>query len=66
MRHLTQVDMNIRTIEGMKSALRERAQNTPPGEWVVGFLYDDTKIEEGRPLNRRLTSTRPSPTTRCR
>ena len=53
MRHLTQVDMNIRTIEGMKSALRERAQNTPPGEWVVGFLYDDTKIEEGRPLNRR-------------
>ena len=52
MRHLTQVDMNIRTIEGMKSALRERAQNTPPGEWVVGFLYDDTKIEEGRPLNR--------------
>ncbi|MDE2662460.1 MAG: amidohydrolase [Gemmatimonadota bacterium] len=53
MRHLTEVDMNIRTIEGMKSALRERAQNTPPGEWVVGFLYDDTKIEEGRPLNRR-------------
>ncbi len=52
MRHLTQVDMNIRTIEGMKSALAERAQNTPPGEWVVGFLYDDTKIEEGRPLSR--------------
>ena len=53
MRHLTQVDMNIRTIAGMQSALRERAQNTPPGEWVVGFLYDDTKIEDGRPLNRR-------------
>lgn len=53
MRHLTQVDMNIRTIEGMKSALAERAQNTPPGEWVVGFLYDDTKIQEGRPLTRK-------------
>ena len=51
-RHLTQVDTNIRTIDGIKSALRERAAETPPGEWVVGFLYDDTKLEDGRPLNR--------------
>src|SRR5262249_41834063 len=29
---------------------RERAANTPPGEWVLGFKYDDTKTEEGRPL----------------
>ncbi len=51
-RHLTQVDMNVRSIEAIKSALAERAQNTPPGEWVVGFLYDDTKLDEGRPLSR--------------
>jgi len=25
---------------------------TPPGEWVIGFKYDDTKLER-TPLNRR-------------
>ena len=38
------------SIEAIQSALRERAQNTPQGEWVVGFLYDDGKTP--RPLNR--------------
>ena len=64
MRHLTQVDMNIRTIAGMQSALRERAQNTPPGEWVVGFLYDDTKIEDGataQPARHRRGRAQPPP-----
>ncbi|MDX1577741.1 MAG: amidohydrolase [Gemmatimonadota bacterium] len=51
-RHLTQVDTNLRSIEAIQSALAERAQNTPEGEWVVGFLYDDTKLAEGRPLTR--------------
>ena len=51
-RHLKQVNLDIRTIEGIKSALAERAQNTPPGQWVKGFLYDDTKLEDGRPLTR--------------
>ncbi len=51
-RHLKQVNVDIRTIEGIKSALSERAQNTPPGQWVQGFLYDDTKLEDGRPLTR--------------
>lgn len=51
-RHLKQVNVDIRTIEGIKSALGERAQNTPPGQWVQGFLYDDTKLEDGRPLTR--------------
>ncbi len=51
-RHLKEVNLDIRTIEGIKSALAERAQNTPPGQWVQGFLYDDTKLEDGRPLTR--------------
>ncbi len=51
-RHLTQVDTNLRTIDAIKSALRERASRTPPGQWVQGFLYDDTKLEDGRPLLR--------------
>ena len=29
-----------------------RARDTPPGEWIRGFKYDDTKLAEGRPLNR--------------
>ncbi len=51
-RHLKQVDLSVRSIAGIKSALQERAQNTPPGQWVQGFLYDDTKLEDGRPLTR--------------
>jgi len=51
-KHLKQVNLDIRTIEGIKSALAERAQNTPPGQWVEGFLYDDTKLEDGRPITR--------------
>ena len=51
-KHLKQVNLDIRTIEGIKSALAERAQNTPPGQWGEGFLYDDTKLEDGRPITR--------------
>ena len=51
-KHLKQVTLDVRSIEAIKSALGERAQNTPPGRWVQGFLYDDTKLEDGRPLTR--------------
>ena len=34
------------------AALRERAGKTKPGDWVLGFKYDDTKTAEGRPLTR--------------
>lgn len=33
-----------------QAALRERATKTAPGEWVLGFKYDDTKTSEGRRL----------------
>jgi predicted amidohydrolase YtcJ len=38
------------SIEKIQSALHERSLQTPPGQWVLGFLYDDGKTP--RPLNR--------------
>jgi predicted amidohydrolase YtcJ len=52
-RHLLQVNCDLRSVAAIQSALGERAANTPPGEWIRGFLYDDTKLREGRPLHRR-------------
>ena len=49
---LRNVNTNLGSIARIQDALRERAASTPPGEWIVGFMYDDTKQEEGRPLNR--------------
>jgi hypothetical protein len=49
--HLRMVDCDLRSISAIQAALRERATKTPAGEWVLGFKYDDTKTEDGRPLN---------------
>jgi predicted amidohydrolase YtcJ len=49
---LRNVDTNLGSIARIQDALRERAGTTPPGEWIIGYMYDDTKQEEGRPLNR--------------
>lgn len=48
--HLRQVDCDLRSIQAIRQALRERAAKTPPGEWVLGFKYDDTKTSDGRKL----------------
>jgi predicted amidohydrolase YtcJ len=48
--HLRMVDCDLRSIQAIQAALRERAAKTPAGEWVLGFKYDDTKTEEGRAL----------------
>ena len=50
--HLRNVDIDLRSIEEIKKAIHERAKKTPPGEWILGFKYDDTKIKEGRLINR--------------
>lgn len=47
------VNVNLRRIEDVKEALAGKAANTPPGHWVRGVMYDDTKFEDERPLNRR-------------
>lgn len=52
LRHLKEVNCDLRSIAAIQSALRERAARTPKGEWVIGFLYDDTKTAEGRPLSK--------------
>src|ERR1700758_2531734 len=49
--HLRMVDCDLRSISAIQAALRERAAKTPAGEWVLGFKYDDTKTEDGRPLS---------------
>ena len=50
--HLRQVDCDLRSIADIQAAIRERAAKTPPGQWVLGFKYDDTKTADGRPLTR--------------
>jgi len=47
---LTQVALEMDSVEAIKTAIHAKAVATPPGEWVVGFLYDDTKT--ARPLDR--------------
>jgi predicted amidohydrolase YtcJ len=49
--HLRMVDCDLRSIADILSALRQRARQTPPGEWVLGFKYDDTKTSDGHPLS---------------
>ena len=46
------VNVNLRRIDDVKEALAGKAANTPPGHWVRGVMYDDTKFEDERPLNR--------------
>ncbi|MBZ5650776.1 MAG: amidohydrolase [Acidobacteriia bacterium] len=48
--HLHKVACDKDSIEKIQAALHERALQTPPGQWVLGFLYDDGKTP--RPLNR--------------
>ncbi|HLJ38878.1 MAG TPA: amidohydrolase family protein, partial [Steroidobacteraceae bacterium] len=47
---LTQVPLEMDSIAAVQAAIHAQAARTPPGDWVVGFLYDDTKTP--RPLDR--------------
>jgi len=51
-RHLRWVDCDLRSIADIQNAIRARAAKTPPGGWIIGFKYDDTKTKEGRKLTR--------------
>ena len=46
------VNVNLRRIDDVKNALAGKAAETPPGHWVRGVMYDDTKFDEERALNR--------------
>ena len=39
------------TIASIVDKLRARAQKTPPGVWVDGYFFDDTKVKDKRALN---------------
>ncbi len=49
---LVYVDCSATRIADIQSAMRKKASSIPAGEWVVGFKYDDTKLQDGRPINR--------------
>lgn len=49
---LVQVNADLRSASAIARALQERARTIPEGQWVRAFKYDDTKLSEGRPLNR--------------
>jgi len=46
-------NVNLRRIVDVQNALAAQASRTPPGHWVLGSMYDDTKFEDGRPLTRK-------------
>jgi predicted amidohydrolase YtcJ len=39
------------TIGSIVDKLRAKARETPPGMWVEGYFFDDTKLKDNRPLN---------------
>lgn len=41
------------TIGSIVDKLRAKARQTPPGYWVEGFFFDDTKVKDRRPLGVR-------------
>ena len=44
-------DVEFVTIASILDKLSAKARQTPPGYWVSGFFYDDTKVKDKRPLN---------------
>jgi predicted amidohydrolase YtcJ len=52
-KEVTGADVNLRSIAEIQAAMRAQAAVTPPGQWVIGNKYDDTKLSEGRPVNRQ-------------
>src|SRR5262249_55990704 len=39
------------TIQSIIDKLKARARETPPGFWIEGFFFDDTKVKDQRQLN---------------
>jgi predicted amidohydrolase YtcJ len=42
---LYEVNANVRTVKQLQQALRKKAAETPPGLWVSGHMFDDTKLD---------------------
>ena len=52
-RHVVAADCDQRSIRAVQEALRDRARRLPPGEWIQGFKFDDTKTAENRFLTKQ-------------
>jgi predicted amidohydrolase YtcJ len=39
------------TIAGIVDKLKAKAKTTPPGIWIEGYFFDDTKVKDNRQLN---------------
>ena len=50
---LYSADANVRSKAVLFDNLRKRAAITPPGFWVEGFMFDDTKLTDATPLVRQ-------------
>jgi predicted amidohydrolase YtcJ len=50
--HLKNVDCDLRSIQAIKNAIKSKSNNKAPGEWILGFKYDDTKTTDSRYINR--------------
>ncbi len=48
---LFEANANVRTVAELQANLARQARETPPGFWVTGVMFDDTKLD--RPLTRR-------------
>ncbi|WP_276676926.1 amidohydrolase family protein, partial [Caldibacillus debilis] len=53
----------VTNIEEAIAALKKQAEKTPDGGWIEGWGWDETKLLDGRPLNRfdldRVSTERP-------
>ncbi len=46
-------DVEFVTIEDIIEKLRKKASELPPGTWIQGTFFDDTKVKDGRKLTRQ-------------
>jgi predicted amidohydrolase YtcJ len=48
---LYEANANVRTLAELQANLRKKAAETPPGQWVNAYMFDDTKLD--KTLHRR-------------
>ena len=42
---LYSVNANVPRVRELQAALKAKADKTPPGQWVEGIMFDDTKLD---------------------
>ncbi|MGQ0539195.1 MAG: amidohydrolase, partial [Gemmatimonadaceae bacterium] len=48
---LYEANANVRTLAELQANLRKKAAESPPGQWVNAYMFDDTKLD--KTLDRR-------------